>query len=148
MSITASIGKVLDPIGLTSLGKTPGASVGDNLARLLDPAGLTKASRIAGGGLKNVWDPAGVFTGNKGTGTAAAAAPAIAPAAAPITSASPEVLQTQEDYRRMMAKKRGFSSAIFAGDTGGWFGANPTPSPMSPKTGTTSGATRLGSGTG
>ena len=127
-------------------------SISPALARFLDPLGtptpgipsIGQKAKQAGAGLATVWDPAGLFTGKSSSSTAAAT-PAIAPAATPITSASPEVLQTQEDYRRMMARKRGFNAAIFAGDTGGWTGqTNPTPSPMSRRTSTATGAATLG----
>ena len=115
--------------------------MGGSVANFLDP--LQVFHKEKGNFLANMLDPLDILHKPGGSG-AAAAAPAIAPAAAPITAASPEVMQTQLDYQRMMARKRGFASAIFGGDTGGFNAQATTPGPMSAKTSNATGSTMLG----
>lgn len=84
------------------------------------------ASRYFGGG--------GVTVVSQPTAASQQIANAPAPAtAAPATATSAEVVQAQQDARRQSLKKRGFSRTVFAGDTGGWFPGNTTPSPTNPK---------------
>lgn len=63
-----------------------------------------------------------------GSNKPAPVTPAAVPQpAAPISAASAEVVQAQQDLRRQALKKRGFLQTNKAGDTGGWM---PGPGPM------------------
>ena len=57
-----------------------------------------------------------------GGAPAQAPLPAVPAASPPVTADSAEVIQSQQDLLRQNLKKRGFSSTIFGGDTGGWIG--------------------------
>ena len=79
---------------------------------------------------KMLWNlfPKHAFLFGGGGTTAAPVTPPITavpvpPAAPPVTSTNAEVVQTQQDARRQALKKRGFSKAIYAGETGGWNGS-------------------------
>ena len=73
------------------------------------------------------------FGGGGNTGAASVAAAPVPAATPPVTSSSAEVVQSQQDLRRQSLRKRGFTSTILAGDTGGFQSQNSTPSPTNPK---------------
>lgn len=98
-----------------------------NLGHFVDPLGLT-VGKGKGGGAKNFWDPASIFTG----GTPSTAGNAINSAAvpvpaAPITAAAPEVLAAEHDIAQQNLMKKSVKKTIYAGDTGGFnpMGSNP-----------------------
>lgn len=77
------------------------------------------------------WPPQAFrFGGGSGGGGATPTVPGATP---PVTANSAEVVQAQQDQRRQALKKRGFSSTIKAGDTGGWMPSVSAPSPTNPK---------------
>ena len=93
-------------------------------------AGLANAKGNPIAGAKGILSTAeSVFKSKTTANIAKTPVPVIG---APITPASAEVIQAQQDLRRQNLKKKGFASAIFAGDTGGWFPGNQTPSPTNP----------------
>lgn len=58
------------------------------------------------------------------------AAPLATPTpATPATAATAEVVQAEQDVRRQALKKKGFAATYLAGDDGGYFPGNGTPSP-------------------
>ena len=74
------------------------------------------------------------MSGLFGGGSTTIAQTPVAATSPPVTADSAEVVQSQQDYRRQMLKKRGFENAtVFAGNTGGFTPANPNPSPTNPK---------------
>ena len=59
---------------------------------------------------------------HQGGGQPAQTLPAVPAATPAVVPDSQEVIQSQQDLLRQNLKKRGFSSTIFGGDTGGWIG--------------------------
>lgn len=57
-----------------------------------------------------------------------APAPTVAP---PVTTTNAEVVQAQNDLRRLSLRQRGFAKTTLAGDTGGWH-APGVPTPTKP----------------
>ena len=99
-----------------------GGGGGFSVGHFLDPLGITPVGKGKGGGAKNFWDPANVFTGS---GPSAASSKPQDPAAPiptpPATPSSAAVIDVQQSTRREALRRRGISSTVYAGATGGWF---------------------------
>ena len=97
-----------------------GGGGGFSLGHFVDPLGLT-VGKGKGGGAKNFWDPASIFTGGKqSSGPTAQPAPVPTPTA-PVTPSNAAVINIQQGLRREALRKKGISSTVYAGATGGWF---------------------------
>lgn len=69
--------------------------------------------------------------GNTPSPITQAPAPGVTP---PVTTTNAEVVQAQNDLRRLSLRKRGFAKTTLAGDTGGWH-APGAPTPNKPAMG-------------
>lgn len=95
-----------------------------SLGHFVDPLGIVPGvGQGKGGGAKNVWDPANIFTSGSKSGQSPAdqiAATPVPTPVAPITPASPEVLFAQKEFAREQAGKMSIAKTVWAGDTGGY----------------------------
>ena len=82
---------------------------------------------------KPFWPPHAFRFGGGGSGASQVAATPVPVASPPVTTSNAEVVQAQQDLRRQALKKRGFTSTIKAGDTGGWMNTDANPSPGNTK---------------
>lgn len=89
-----------------------------NVKHFLDPLGITPIGKGQGGGAKNFWDPAGVFT-NKSAAATPAAAPAVPLPAPPVTQDNAAVLQAEHDVAQRALAQKSIRRTVIAGDTGG-----------------------------
>ncbi len=120
----------MTPIKLTRFHYSPanalrfggdGARGGFSLGHFIDPLGLA-VGKGKGGGAKNFWDPASIFTGGKDAASGPSTQPAPIPGPTPpITPANAAVINIQQATRREALRKKGISSTVYAGATGGWF---------------------------
>lgn len=94
-----------------------------NAKRFFDPLGLT-IGKGQGTGLKNAWDPAGLFDKKESGAAAIDSAPVPTPAA-PVSPNNPAAVQAEHDYSMANMLKKSVRKTIVAGDTGGFTAANP-----------------------
>lgn len=94
---------------------------GFSLGHFLDPLGITPIGKGKGGGAKNFWDPANIFTGdNKSQAAADIKATPVPNPVAPVSAAAPEVIAAEHDIAQQNLMKKSVKKTIFAGDTGGY----------------------------
>ncbi len=93
---------------------------------MLDPLGLTSLGKKSGGSIKTAFDPLGLVTSTKDLTKPNAPASAnsnpnaIAP---PVTMSNLDVVNASQDQLRQEMLKKSIRKTIFAGDTGGYKGA-------------------------
>lgn len=94
------------------------------VGRVLDPLGLTSMGKKTGGSLKTGWDPLGLVTSaddlTKPKTQGATTNPFAGLTAAPVTSSNLDVVNASQDQMRQEMLKKSIKKTIFAGDTGGY----------------------------
>lgn len=94
------------------------------VGRVLDPLGLTSMGKKTGGSLKTGWDPLGLVTSaddlTKPKTTPGAPNPLDGVTAAPVTMSNLDVVNASQDQMRQEMLKKSIKKTIFAGDTGGY----------------------------
>ncbi len=109
---------------LTRLGEGPPNAFRfkGGVGRVLDPIGLTSMGKKTGGSVKTGWDPLGLVTSandltKPATPAAVDKSNMIAP---PITMSNLDVVNSQQDFLHQEMMKKSIKKTIFAGDTGGY----------------------------
>ena len=89
-----------------------------NVKHFLDPLGVT-IGKGQGGGAKDFWDPANIFTPGKDT-PAATPSPTAPTPTPPVSPDSSAITNVQWNLRRDQLNRKGISATVYAGATGGW----------------------------